>query len=271
MSDARKIVTEYLKNNGYPFEMFVAQQFKSSGFEIYQSSLYVDTETGKEREIDINAYYNRFFHDVQFSFKVIIECKHANTPWILFSGENKGFEDLGLENFYGANHAGKKLLEVLSGIPVFGFTKPFRIESRMAYGITETADKGKNEENNKNSYKAVMTLMNALRSEKQTDQSVKGKIFEIFVPVIAVKGKLFECYLDVNEKEMINEVNEGQFIYKSNVYPGVFPLIEVIAENRVADLAKKIFHDLDRIYKDHYSEIAHLLKDYPSDLQISFF
>ena len=264
MSDPKGFVRNYLSRNGYPFEMLVAKEFKAAGFEIYQSVIYKDKETGKDREIDVVAYFIRYFKDIQFSFKVVIECKYAKTPWVMFTGENLGFSKLPIEAFYCSNFAGRKLLEALSSVPTFGLSDPFKIEKRMAYGLVETsgaADGNAQEQDKRNSYKAISTILNALAYEK--DKPTTGKIFEIIIPVIAIKGKLFECYLDSSNTEFINEINEGQFLYKSNVYPEVYPIIEVVISDRIADLAKKLFHDFNSIYNDHYSYIYNLIDNYP--------
>jgi hypothetical protein len=265
MNDPKFFVKDYLSRNGYPFEMFVAKEFKSAGFEIYQSIIYKDRETGKDREIDVVAYYTRYYKDIQFSFKVLIECKYAKTPWVLFTGENLGFSNLPIEAFYCSNFAGRKLLEVLSSIPTFEFANPFKLEKRVAYGLVETSgsadEKIKEQEKRNNSFKAISTILNALMHEK--DKPTQGKIFEIMIPVIAIKGKLFECYLDTSNTEYIDEINEGQFLYKSNIYPQVYPMIEVIVGDKVGELAKKIFEDLDRIYSDHYEYIYDLIDNYP--------
>jgi len=260
MTDAKTTVKEYLSKNGFPFEMRVAKQFRQAGFETYQSMLYKDVESGKDREIDVAAYYVRNYSDVQFSFKVIIECKHAKTPWILFTGENKGFSELNVHQLYCSNYAGGKILEALGRH--LEWRNAFVIDKRSAYGITETSN-GPIEDEGRNSYKALKTLLHALQHENVVEQT-HPKQFEIFIPIIAVQGKLFECYLSDSNEEVINEIDEGQLLYKSNISPGVFPIVNVVAEQKVPALAKKIFDDLHRIYEDHYSDIGYFISNYPS-------
>ncbi len=126
MSDPKDAVDEFLRNNGYPLEMLVAKEFRKAGFEVYQSSIYVDKEKGKDREIDVTAYYWRIVDEIQVSIKVIIECKFAKTPWVLFTGEIANFDNLPFPTFYCSNYAGKKLLKTLSAYPYF-FRSPFLI------------------------------------------------------------------------------------------------------------------------------------------------
>lgn len=262
MSDPKKAVKDYLSNNGFPFEMRVAKQFRQAGFETYQSMLYKDVESRKDREIDINAYYIRNYYDVQFSFKVTIECKYAKTPWILFTGENAGFSELNVHQLYCSNYAGDKILQALGRYPEW--RNAFVVDKRLAYGITETAKK-EGEEEGRNAYKALTTLLNALQYEKVA-KPTHPKQFEIFIPIIAVQGKLFECYLSDSNEEVVNEIDEGQVLYKSNIYPGIFPIVNVVTEEKIPSLAKKVFDDFKRIYDEHYSDIGYLLNDYPSPI-----
>jgi hypothetical protein len=262
MSDPKKTIKEYLAKNGYPLEMFVAKQFQLEEFEVYQSSIYVDKETGKDREVDVAAYYVRYYGDIQFSFKIIIECKYAVHPWILFSGEHPGFKDMKVDSLYGSNNAGGKLLTELAQIPEFCDSLPFRIQQKLSYGLVEANPNGKQDEG-RTTYKAIMTLLNALQYEKEIPKN--GKIVEFYIPVIVVQGKLFECYLDHNDEEVINEIQEGQLLYKSNVFPNVFPVIEIITRDKVRDLANKIGKDLWSIFNTHFGQTKNLIDNFPSE------
>src|SRR6476469_3471123 len=49
-------VRTWLDKQGFPLEMRTASAFRAAGFDVRQSSYYVDAETGKAREIDVIAY-----------------------------------------------------------------------------------------------------------------------------------------------------------------------------------------------------------------------
>jgi hypothetical protein len=261
MSDTTHIVRQYLSKNGYPLEMYVAKQFRLAGFEVYQSSIYVDKETGKDREIDVTAYYVRHISNIQFSFKVIIECKYAKNVWVLFSGENPGFRDLKIDSFYCSNYAGGKLLSQLSEIKSFNTTVPFRIQEKLIYGLTEAKDG--NGDDSRTTYKAVMTILNSLQYEKEVTKY--ERTFEVYIPIIVVQGKLCECYLNDSDSEEIKEIQEAQLLYKSNIYPGVFPLIEIISKDKVSEFANKLYNDLNSICTNHLSEIENLINSFPME------
>lgn len=262
MSDPKSIVKEYLAKNGYPLEMFVAKQFRLAGFEVYQSSIYIDKETGKHREIDVTAYYVQYLRDIQFSFKIFIECKYATNPWVLFSGENTGFKDFKVDSIYGSNYAGSRLLNKLAQIQEFNDNLPFRINQMLCYGLTESHINQNNKpEDGRNTYKAVMGLLNALQFERENVKH--NKTFDLYIPIIVVQGKLFECFLDDNDQEQINEIDEGQLLYKSNVFPGVFPLIEIVTKDKVQNVAQKLYKDLNSICNTFFVEIENLVNNFP--------
>jgi hypothetical protein len=265
MNDPKDIVKEYLAKSGYPLEMYVAKKFRSAGFEVYQSSTYVDGETGKERDVDVTAYYVRNIRNVQLSFKIIIECKHATTQWVLFTGENPGFADLKTESFYCTNHAGGELLKKLAITNSFEKKLPFRIQSNFGYGLTEVA-KGKKQDGARTTYKAIMTLLNSLQHERKLER--ESRSFEIYIPVIVVQGDLFECYLNDRDEEVVNKISEGQLLYKHNVNPGVFPLIEVVTRETVVELANKLFTDLDSICSEYRDEVEFLIDNFASNFII---
>jgi hypothetical protein len=263
MNDKKKHVEDFLSKNGYPLEMYVAKQFSLAGFEVYQSSIYVDTETEKHRELDVAAYYFRMFNGIPFSFKVLIECKYSPTSWILFSGENHGFKTDSRTNFYGANYAGRKLLDRIAGVDGFVKSNPFVLSSNMGYGITEVRDN--KQENMTNPYKAIMTLLGALEYEKDESRQV-GRSFEIYIPVIVLQGNFFDCEINPVNDIVVTEINEGQVLYKNNVFPEVFPLIEVVTRERVPALAEKLFKDLNSITTTYYDDISNLIAKFPEKL-----
>jgi hypothetical protein len=261
--DIKNTIRNYLSEHGYPLEMFVAKEFRKAGFEVYQSSMYIDQETGKNRELDVIAYYPRVLGEIHFNFKVIIECKYAKNPWILFSGENKGFEDLKIDSFYCCNYAGSEMLNRLTLEDNFNEKTWFKLNLKLGYGLTEAIYSTREKEKVQTTYKAITTLINSLKHERAKDNAYTQKTFDVFVPVIVMQGKLFECYLNESNEVEVNEINEGQLLYKSNVYPNVFPSIEIINKDQVFILAEKLRKDFEAIVKDYQDELEALFKNYP--------
>jgi hypothetical protein len=72
-------VKEWLEKQGFLLEMKTAAAFRDAGFEVRQSSHYVDPDTGKSREIDVLARDPDFLGIVDIQFT--IECKASKKPW----------------------------------------------------------------------------------------------------------------------------------------------------------------------------------------------
>lgn len=264
MCNSKDHVKKYLANNGYPLEMLVAKEFRRAGFQVYQSTIYVDKATGKDRELDVTAYYVRRLGDVTISFQVNIECKFAKNIWILFSGEHEGFENLQIDNFYYGNFAATQMLNRLSIADGFAEKTWFKINTKFGYGLTETSSSAESQEG-RTTYKAIATLLNSLHHAKERDSNSHGKFFNVVIPVIVFQGKMFECFLNNNNEEEVNEITEGQLLYKSNVVPNVFPLIEIITKEKTFELAEKLKKDFENILNNYQEELQPLFDSYPED------
>jgi hypothetical protein len=206
--------------------MFLAHEFRLAGFEVYQSALYTDRETGKSRELDVTAHYYQHldFHN-SIEIKLIIECKHAKTPWILFAGENPGLEILNSQYFYCCNAAGKGLLSGLDDDleeAMFGSTT-FKLNKCICYGLTEVHKKDNSKNELKNSHKAITTLINALLFEqdvenKKANQERNITEYIIYIPLIAIEGSIYKAQHIGYGQMHTMKIDEGQLLYKANVY-----------------------------------------------------
>jgi len=74
-------VRDWLDAQGFTLEMRTASAFRAAGFEVRQSSHYIDPETGKGREIDVIATDLDVLGVVAINF--IVECKSSKKPWVL--------------------------------------------------------------------------------------------------------------------------------------------------------------------------------------------
>jgi hypothetical protein len=79
---------------------------------------------------------------------------------------------------------------------------------------------------------------------------------------------MFECFLDNNNEEEVNEIKEGQLLYKSNVVPNIFPLIEIITKEKTFELAEKLKTDFENIVNHYQEELQPLFDSYPKDPNI---
>src|SRR5512138_1362334 len=82
--DLQKAVEGWLKEQGFPLEMKVANVFSSLGFGIRQGWYFTDPEEGKPREIDILAFCS-INTGYPLMLQFIIECKWSRKPFVVFS------------------------------------------------------------------------------------------------------------------------------------------------------------------------------------------
>lgn len=76
-------VRTWLDEQGFPLEMKTAAAFRAAGFEVRQSSYYIDQETGKGREIDVLATDPDPYMLGATRIVFVIECKSSKKPWLL--------------------------------------------------------------------------------------------------------------------------------------------------------------------------------------------
>ena len=74
-------VQSWLEKQGFSLEMRAASAFRSAGFEVRQSSYYIDAENSKPREMDVIASYPDVMGVIRIA--LIIECKSSSKPWVL--------------------------------------------------------------------------------------------------------------------------------------------------------------------------------------------
>src|SRR5690349_16372918 len=85
MATFEERVKSWVKTQGYPLEMRVAEILRSSGAFWDHGRVYDDPMTGKFREIDLVGYFD-FWEKPEFCVHLVFECKHSkDKPWILFS------------------------------------------------------------------------------------------------------------------------------------------------------------------------------------------
>ena len=253
--DEIKLVEAFLNKQGFPFEMYVAHELRKAGFDaVYQSNLFNDPYTDKTREIDVIAYFTKHLdlhHSIQI--KIIVECKHAATPWILFSSEHEGFDSLGSRYFYCCNKLGQKLFDETDIYEALLGSSLFKIDRYLGYGLAEVDTKDRTKKEVKNSYDAIMKLISVLLYEQKIEhekEKQERNISEyiVYVPIIAIEGSLYKASYLGDENINLEKINEGQLLYKANVYEGVFPLIDLCTKEKFPSLAIRLYEDCEKLY-----------------------
>lgn len=75
-------ITKWLNKSGYPLELFIASELKQRKYLTGKSELFIDVETGKNREIDVTGYHFGNFEGKDYfcARRLIFECKKSDKP-----------------------------------------------------------------------------------------------------------------------------------------------------------------------------------------------
>lgn len=211
--DLKKKILGWLDDHGYPFEMTVARAFQDADFTVRQSINYVDPDTEKTREMDVSASITSRVGEYRLTMEFLISCKATSKPWIVFTSPTTNV-------FMGvfrrkASDAGRLLLlNFLDGeSPALEF---FQYPSRVGYSATEALRSSDNDA----AYGALCGLAQALegllknfkplydyKSDGHGDFTKLTRSLLILVGVVIVDHPVFECYLDENDKLVLEEID----------------------------------------------------------------
>lgn len=90
--DLQTKVEDWLREQGYPLELRTARTLRRQGWHLHHSRRYKDPILGKEREIDLLAFYDDRGADPapRIHGHFVIECKWTpKKPWVLFTAEHR--------------------------------------------------------------------------------------------------------------------------------------------------------------------------------------
>jgi hypothetical protein len=204
-------IQEWLDKRGFTLEMRTASAFRAAGFKVRQSSLYVDPETGKSREIDVVAIDPDVMGVIDIRF--VIECKSTEKPWVLLSspdtldGYNRMFAFAVL-----SEKARGALIDrfELHHADIGGFFDRLpwlRKEGLIGYSMRQALSD------------ADVAFAAATSVAKACDNFVKkaggsyGPQLFFGFPVIVIDGPLIRCSLTEDKGVQLEEVSQGEFLF----------------------------------------------------------
>jgi hypothetical protein len=211
-------VRNWLQNeSGFTLEMRAAAVFRRAGFEVRQSSLYLDTETGKWREIDLIA------KDPDPTFMGIIavyfaiECKSSKKPWILLTSPDtlvgySRFSALGVLSKEAETAFGERLLRESAA---FIDTLPW-----LRKGIAGYAFRQAHSDQQDRAYSAAISVAKACEFLAHHPEH-RFPRFILAFPVIVIDTPLVQCGLARGSKLNLRQVKQGEFLFLARL-PGFF-------------------------------------------------
>jgi hypothetical protein len=196
-------VREWLDARGFTLEMRTASAFRAAGFEVRQSSIYIDPKTGKAREIDVLAIDPDVLRIVDIRF--IVECKSTKKPWVLLCSPDTLAGYHRVSAFASVSEQARfVLVDRLSGL--LDKLPWLRKEGLIGYSVRQALSDAKV------AYAAASTIA------KACDNFVSGvdrysAPLSFGFPVIVIDGPLIQCWLGENGHVQLEEVEQGEFLF----------------------------------------------------------
>lgn len=226
-----KRLEEWVRQQGYPLELAVANQFRQGEFSVVQGTYYEDPQEKIAREIDVVAtrYSTTSACDLQFT--AVLECKSSSEkPWVVFTSLTRKNERAAVR-LRAASLAGKTYLTKGALDQDVRALELFQLRARVGYGVTQAFTGGKDV-----AYAALMGAAKAA-ADQLRDYTDNWDAYEplalIVFPVVVTDARLFECFIDESGELRLEEASRLTVSWQ---HPGVgkpLLLIDIVRSDAV--------------------------------------
>lgn len=245
-------VLNWLQTTGFPLEMATADAFRKVGFEIRQSTLYIDMETTKSREIDIVAVDQDWIGAIQIS--VVLECKSSSKPWVVLKSQDAwaNFNRIGMHSIM--SDPARKILS--SGIEE-------KLQGHLArpseggYGLRQALSDGGD-----SAYTAAVSVLKACLDVARSEKGLASTVASFAFPVIVVDTPIYECTLMESGDLNLVEVRESEFLFACHTPKYTATCIKIVTKSELPAFAKKIKSSVDLLRADLKSEERKILDSF---------
>ncbi len=263
MADIEERLKNWILEQGYPLEMFVAKAFREAGFRTTQSEYYEDPENGDNREIDVIACLQEDIGEFLVRVQICIECKSAKKhPWVAFTSRGTRLAAPAMIVQRPASTLGKAFLRKIAHDPECHKLEICRSKKRNAYSLTEAFTNGKD-----NAYASCLSVAKCAKSittKENIYSKVSGPICSITIPLVLIDGKLFECHQDEIDLG-VSALESSQLIWRNQSSNSGHSIINVITKLGLADFIsnilefskyifsqEQVFQELEKEYLANY-------------------
>lgn len=219
-------VSNWLVKTGLPLELDAAAAFDRAGFHVEHSSVYVDPESEKGREIDVIAHTRDPSGMIQIY--VVAECKSSSNPWVVLVDQTRSpmptYAWLGVTSedtqlalpddlLTSRSPVGRLLRSAESN--GYSLRQAFSGEKDLAYAATMSA------------VKASWTL-----AKPETGR------FAFAIPVIVVDSPIFLCSTNAKSGALeLRQVKSTQFKFSAYIPKHVSCVVRIVTRGGVTALA----------------------------------
>jgi hypothetical protein len=238
--DLPQRITEWIKTQGFPLEMRVAQAFELKGISADHTRVYMDPDEGVMREIDIVAYFDQG----DLNLHVIVECKvSVDKPWIIFSTGRPMF--VPQRSILTLAHT-PKAVSRLKGVvdPVVYDSPLLRLEGRHGYNLVQAF---KDTKSSKDLAFAALRTVTKAAVVTARDIGKAGHVVS-YLPAIVVEGQLFECYME-NGELAVKLIERGKLLVRRQDHVGNVLLVHVVTANSVGSFVDDCLTTADALFQ----------------------
>jgi hypothetical protein len=223
-------VREWLDTQGFTLEMRTASAFRAAGFEVRQSSYYLDPETAKGREIDVVARDPDVLGVVDITF--IVECKSSKKPWVLLCSPDTV---AGYNRFFAFGALSKDAIGVLAGrvIELLPRVAWLRKEGLIGYSLRQALS------DSDVAYAAAIGVAKACDSQINRPETEYAPPYAFAFPVIVVDSPILQCWLGHDGSIEVSEVEQGEFLFVARLPRYFGSCIRLLSVNRLMAFARE--------------------------------
>jgi hypothetical protein len=233
-------VREWLEKQGYSLEMRAASAFRAADFDIVrQSSYYIDSETSKAREIDVEVITQSIvgFLDVRF----FVECKSGDKPWVLFSSADALMNYNRLFAFCAMSKRARKVCaEFDNPLELFGKFPWMKKDGVGGYSLRQAFSRDID-----SAYAAAMNVVKACHNHVKDSTSPYDEKLHFAFPVIVVDKPIIRCTLDASGETELTEVEQGEFLFTGHEVGTCIRVVTIAHLPVFAKEAKQVVEQLE--------------------------
>ncbi len=247
-SDLEKQILTWLEKTGFPLEMDAAVPFRKHGFEVRQSSVVLDSQENKPRELDVLAIDPAILGILNLT--CVLECKSSKQPWIVFTSDDA------LENYNRlfafsvmSKDARSTLVDMVDTKSEL-WLKYFSRSSRSGYAMRQALN------DKDTAYTASMSVLKACNVIISKDYEGVLPSLNFAFPIIVVDTPIFECFKNESGELSIKQVKQAEFLFSSYIPDSVGCCIRIVHIDELEEVAKyfrilcndfrEFFHEFER-------------------------
>jgi hypothetical protein len=240
---------KWLSDEGYPFELRVGRILRDAGWDVDHAQVFVDTDTGKRRNIDLVAsvHANRRTTHSLVTVCLVIECKATTEkPWVVFTSEPASPIPGGAVSLVPTTLGTGVMIHAME---LEGKCPTFTVPSKIGHGVIRAFSEGGSADPT-GAYSALTGAVAAAAALMTSHVRLwlqhggsEFRVLKVCLPVVVLDGRLFEMSLDEIGKEHLAEVNTSIAWARDPTDPASSVLVRIVTAAELPTFATQSLVD----------------------------